>query len=110
MEYSIEYKDGVTIVNPSIDCLDASNSAEFKELLTRLHKQGADNIDLNVSQLKSIDSSGLLATTAVFSFISQRGRMTISGAHGVVAKIIKMTKLNRLIEVSMDPQAAHSGN
>lgn len=104
MKYQIEHKDGVTIVNPSIDRLDASTSVEFEALLTRLHSQGADNIDLDISQLKSIDSNGLRATLAAFAVISKRGRMTISGAHGVVAKIIKMTQLHRLIEVTMRPQ------
>jgi len=99
MQYDIQKTESVTVFSPAIERLDGSTGPELECELTRLYAEGAANIELDISKVTFIDSKGLAAIISAFEQISVAGQMTICGAHGLVARIIRMTKVDHYIQV-----------
>lgn len=106
MQLSIEHEESVTIVTVIEKRLDASIAPEFKQQMEEvIHKggqQGKKQIILDISAIQFMDSSSLGAMVAVLKTMGNQGKLIIIGATGVVLELFKLTRMDRVFNLSSD--------
>ena len=71
------------------------------------YQKGKKKIILDVKGLEHIDSSGLGSFLKIHTFLEERnGRVCVIGAHGVVARIFELTKIDQRMIVLADREQA----
>ena len=94
------YKQGnFTIVKVNESRMDAATAPVFKQIMTQLHTGGADRIVLDLSQVQFMDSSSLGALVNLLKLVGNRGDLIIAGAHGIVADLFKLTRMDRVFRM-----------
>ena len=76
--------------------LDASVAPEFKSKLLEIINSHNGNMVLDISELKFMDSSSLGAMVHIYKRIGSSNTFIISGAHGVVTELFKLTRMDQI--------------
>lgn len=100
MKYSIETNDdGVTV--ELAGKMGFEDNADFRSMMSDLtQKSGKKDITFDLQDLDAIDSAGLGMLLLAADMASNDGwKMKISGAHGDVEKMIKLTHVDRVVEI-----------
>ncbi len=81
--------------------LDISTSKEFKESMLKLIDEGVREIYLDVSELNSLDSSGIGKLLLVYSRLREHGGTMeiINLKEGYVKKLFDLIKINKIIPI-----------
>lgn len=85
----------------------AENTEIYNRSITERFESGISNIVLDVTGLESIDSGGLEAFlwTADES-VARSGRMKLVGAGGMVAEVLRITRLSRRFDMEQTVESA----
>lgn len=80
--------------------LDAYNSGEFKNRITRLIEEGNINLIIDLGDVSFIDSSGLGALLSGYKNVSShQGSLTLSGLQSQVQSLFELTRLHRVFKI-----------
>ncbi|WP_035486061.1 STAS domain-containing protein [Geminicoccus roseus] len=101
-------QDGVLIVRVLHKRLTASTAPLFKTIVTRQVEAGQHHVVLDLAEVDFMDSSALGAVVSCMKSVGSRGTLAISGAHGAVLKLLKLTRLDRVLKLHDTPEQAAS--
>ncbi|OIQ32365.1 MAG: anti-anti-sigma factor [Crocinitomix sp. MedPE-SWsnd] len=109
MNFSKEEKDTFTIVTSNVEKLDSTNAPELKSELVLINKNSVNNIVLDMSQSRYCDSSGLSAILIGNRLCKDSGgKFVLSGLQPNVVKLIEISQLSSVLNISDDVQSASS--
>ena len=87
--------------------LNASNTSEFMDQLSKLIEVGVRKIIVDCSGLTHVSSSGLGALVLLHRRMSDHGGdVRVAGLTGVVAEVLQLTRLDRLFKIYPDVNRA----
>jgi len=92
MKYSIDKKDDYAVLQLQEENLNALIAPELKSEFIFIRNEGVENLILDLSQVKYVDSSGLSAILTANRLWKDMGLFILSD--------IKSDGVNRLIEIS----------
>jgi anti-anti-sigma factor len=93
MKFSIDKKDNYSIFKIDEDKLDTTIAPAVKSELLTQHAEGVQNVILDLSQVKYVDSSGLSALL--------RGNMIFSDDGGIFIIAAPSEHVNKLLKISL---------
>jgi anti-sigma B factor antagonist len=101
MNFIIAQDINFTVIQSSIEKLDASNASDLKSELHLLNKAGVNSIILDLSKTRYCDSSGLSAIlTANRLCKDTNGKFILCGLQENVAKMIRIAQLDKVLSIS----------
>ena len=106
MKLSIEQEESLTIVTILETRLDASIAPEFKKQMEEIIQQGQRQIILDISSISFMDSSSLGAMVGILKAMGNQGKLVINGASGVVLELFRLTRMDRVFNLSTDMNTA----
>lgn len=98
--------DGVLVVRPLPKRLDASVAPGFKAEVAREIEAGHRHLVLDLGGVDFMDSTALGAVVSCVKAIGGRGDLAVSGARGPVLKLLKLTRLDRVLKLHDTPEEA----
>lgn len=111
LKCTTEVREGRTVLIVGEERLDASNSAELREIMLNLLEVGGQKLVIDLSQVNFIDSSGLGALLSGFKSANLRsGSLVLAGLQSRVQSMFELTRLHRVFEIfsSVDDALAHA--
>ena len=103
----IEERHGeVLILRVGETRLDAARAPALREELLRQIDAGHSQIVLDLSKTEFLDSSGLGALVSAMKRLGSRGTLAIAGAHGAVARLFSLTRMDRVFALHPSTEAA----
>ncbi|MFC3050827.1 STAS domain-containing protein [Kordiimonas pumila] len=98
MEYRIENTGGNAVVRFTGD-ITFSENVTFRQLLKDLDEQNLTKCIFDLSKVEMVDSAGLGMFLIAREQAETNGwKLGVTGAHGHVASMLKLTKLSDLLE------------
>ena len=83
-----------TYIIEVIGDMDLYNTQELKDVVAKMIQKNIRNFVVDLAKVDYIDSSGIGVLIHIYSSIKKSGRLLkISNIHGLVEKVIKLTKL-----------------
>jgi anti-sigma B factor antagonist len=104
--FALQGLDGSTLVVASGEIDIATSPALREALLAAAESSGRVVVDL--SAVTFLDSTGLGVLMRGFKNLPAGGSMCLVGANGIVAKVLRQTRLEEVIPVHADLEAALS--
>ncbi|HWO10578.1 MAG TPA: STAS domain-containing protein [Polyangiaceae bacterium] len=99
MDSSIELSGDIAVVTLFVDELDASNSAEFKQLMAPVLAQHTKLV-LDLERVRFIDSSGLGAMLSCLRQLSARGGdLKLCSLSKTVRSAFELVRLHRVLDI-----------
>ena len=86
--------------------LDAARAPALREALIRHVEAGHDRIVLDLSGTSFMDSSGLGALVSGLKRLGARGTLAVAGSGGDVARLFKLTRMDRVFALHPDVESA----
>ncbi len=109
MNFIIAQDINFTVIQSSVEKLDASNAPDLKSELLLLNKNGVNSIILDLSRTRYCDSSGLSAIlTANRLCKDTNGQFILCGLQENVAKMIRIAQLDKVLSISETLEEAKS--
>jgi len=100
MIVQVEEKDNVVLIQVKEERLDAHNSGELKTQMLNLFEEGKNNLIVNLSEVRFVDSSGLGSLVSGFKNASARnGSLKLCGLQPQVKSMFELTRLHRVFEI-----------
>ncbi len=100
MKYSVDKKEQYVIFTPHEEKLDSALSPKLKSELLTVHAEGYENLVLDLSEVKYVDSSGLSALlVGNREFNKNGGIFIISAPQEHVMKLIKISMLDKVFHI-----------
>ena len=100
MKYSIDKKEQYVIFTPQEEKLDSLLAPVLKSELLTIHAEGFENLVLDMSEVKYVDSSGLSALlVGDREFGKNGGVFIISGVQDHVMKLLKISMLDKKLNL-----------
>ena len=101
MNFSKEEKEKYTIVTSNVEKLDSTNAPELKSELVLINKNSINNIVLDLSKSRYCDCSGLSAILIGNRLCKDSGgTFVISGLQPNVQKLVEISQLNSVLNIS----------
>jgi anti-sigma B factor antagonist len=100
MKYSIDRQEKYIILKVENEKLDSTISPDLKSELQAIHGQGVQNIIIDLSGVKYIDSSGLssvLVGNRIFG--ENNGTFILAGVSDHAMKLIKISQLDKVLSI-----------
>lgn len=99
-------RDGTRAAVALVGELDMLNAPDVTDDLTALLDDGVTDLSVTLTGLEFIDSSGLSALIGVHQDAESRGaRLTLVSPHERVVRLLHVTGLGDVFELSTDSQA-----
>lgn len=93
--------EGPTLRIRGVTELNASNAAAFRDHIRAALQPQHQRLDLDFSELRFIDSSGLGAMIALHkSMVTRQGHVRILGAQPQVQQVLELTRMHRIFELA----------
>lgn len=111
MELSHTTQEGILIITPKVESLDARDAIEFKEqLLLLITQQNSRNVVIDLQQVQFIDSSGLGSFLAILKNLhAQGGELKLSAMNKPIRTIFELISLHKIFEIfNTTEDAIHS--
>ena len=100
MKYSIEKHDKYSLITLEEDKLDTLIAPKLKTEFITLFQSGTENLILNLSHVKYVDSSGLSAILVANRLSSEvEGFLVLAGVTDHVMKLITISKLDNVLNI-----------
>lgn len=107
MNFKIEDKGDLTIVRCVSEKLDALIAPELKTLFLHHSNNGSNKFVIDLSHVKYCDSSGLSALLVGNRIIKEKeGSLNIFGLNPMVEKIISISQLDTVFNISESEETA----
>ena len=99
MEYSISENGGKMTVQMN-GRLSFTDNPMVRELITHMRSWHGSNLDVDLSQLESIDSAGLGMLTLIHDGAESAGKsLVVSRPQGQVAKMLTISSFDELMTI-----------
>ena len=109
MKYSIDKQDKYSIFQLQEENLNALIAPELKSEFIFLRNEGVENLILDLSQVKYVDSSGLSAILTANRLWKDMGHfMLCDVVHDSVSKLIEISRLETILTIAKDKAEAIS--
>lgn len=103
MNFETNRQQNEAVVNSKVEKLDATNAPELKAELLMLHKNGVNNIVIDLSKTRYCDSSGLSAVlTANRLCKDTNGKFVLCGLQDSVRKLVEIAQLDKVLMITDD--------
>lgn len=99
---------GALIIEPGLSRLDASVAPGLKEQVSAVLPGAPTRVVIDLSGVSFVDSSGLGALVALLKRVGPTGSLVLAGVQPPVAKLLALTRLDRVFEVQPSVRAALS--
>jgi anti-sigma B factor antagonist len=100
MKYTVDKKEQYVVFTPLEEKLDSSLSPKLKSELLTVQAEGYNNLIIDMSQVKYVDSSGLSALLVGNREFSRNGGIfVIASPHDHVIKLIKISMLDKVFNI-----------
>lgn len=101
MHLETKKENGIVIVKPLSESINAAVSTEFKGSLIDIINQGSNFVLLNLSKVGFIDSSGLGAFISILKTIElNNGKVVICEMTPPILNLFKLTRLDRVFTIA----------
>jgi anti-sigma B factor antagonist len=94
----------VTFITLAADRLDAARAVDFKEKMAVLINQGTNQVVLDLSAVKFMDSTGLGSLVSVLKLLGGKRDLILCGVKGMLQDLFKLTRMDRVF-VIVDTEA-----
>jgi anti-sigma B factor antagonist len=94
----------VTFINLAAERLDAARAVDFKEKMAVLINQGTNQVVLDLSAVKFMDSTGLGSLVSVLKLLGGKRDLILCGVKGMLQDLFKLTRMDRVF-VIVDTEA-----
>ena len=95
-----ELVDGLCLVWVREDRLTDGRAIELRTEISEVLAAGANNLVLDLSNVKFLDSTGLGAIVSIQKMVGVEGSLAICGVSGQVQRVFNITRIDRLFDVS----------
>ena len=106
MPLTYEEVDGFLLISVDEGRFDSKVSAQFKDLMRKLEASDVDRILLDLTLVKSLDSSFLGALIAVRKRIDAHQSIELIGLTPPVARVFSLTRMDKIFAIHPDFTAA----
>ena len=96
LEFVEEEHNDTVVVRVKGKRIDASQAPAFREGVTKRLEGKPRKIVLDLTLVEFMDSIGLGVLVTCFKRAGGRGHLAIVGAHGAVAQLLKLTRMDRV--------------
>jgi anti-sigma B factor antagonist len=94
----------VTFITLATERLDAARTVDFKEKMAVLINQGTNQVVLDLSAVKFMDSTGLGSLVSVLKLLGGKRDLILCGVKGMLQDLFKLTRMDRVF-VIVDTEA-----
>ena len=107
MNFTKENFDNYSVITSNVEKLDSTNASELKAEFVMINKNSVNNIIFDLSQTKYCDSSGLSAILIGNRLCKDSsGKLVINGLQSNVEKLIKISQLDKVFNISANLESA----
>jgi len=100
MKYAVEKAEKYTKLTLEEEKLDTLKAPQLKSEVITLYQSGTENLILNLSSVKYVDSSGLSAVLVAHRMSKDIGGVLIlTGVNEHVLKLIRISKLENVLNI-----------
>ena len=100
MKFSVDKQEKYTIFSLEEDTLNSALAPDLKSELIVMRNEGVQNLILNLSAVKFVDSSGLSAILTANRLWKDGGSCVLTGiVHENVKKLIAISKLDSILNI-----------
>lgn len=100
MKFTVDKQEQYTILKLEEDKLDSTLSPDLKSEFVNLNTQGTQNLIVNLSNTRYIDSSGLSALlTGNRTFSEAGGEFILTNLQPMVEKLIGISQLDKVLNI-----------
>ena len=99
MEFDRRDIGHVAVLRPAENRIDAARAPEFKAYVVGVIDEGQASIVIDLAEVNFLDSSGLGALVACLKRVGQRGDLAIAGAGKPVAKVLALTRMDKVFRI-----------
>ena len=93
------------VLTPEMRRLDAHVADDVREALLTAVANGANKIVVDLHHVEFMDSSGLGAIVHCYNRVRECGCLAVSGAQPAVASLLRLTQLDKVLEVVDHPES-----
>ncbi len=108
MQLESKMEEGVLVIRPKIESLDAKESREFKQKVSDLVTADAiSKVVLDLEEIKYVDSSGLGGLLSILKLLhSKGGDLKLTRMNKPVRTIFELVSMHKIFEIYNSPQEA----
>jgi anti-sigma B factor antagonist len=106
MIHTTDHTPDITVIRPGVDRLTAANAKTFKEEVSGLIANGANQLIVDFGDVTFLDSSGLGALVGILKKIGHRGDLVVCGLGAEAAHMFKICRMERVFTVYPDVDTA----
>lgn len=109
MKIAIRQKMGATILDPKGKITIGEGDVALRDSVVEALKSGSEKILINLSEVSTIDSSGIGELVAAYTTVKNRGgKLKLVNLSPKVADILQITQLISVFEIEDSEEAALS--
>ncbi len=98
MKYTVEKQEKYTLFRLEEDKLNTLNAPALKTEFVTLFQGGTENLILDLSKVRYVDSSGLSAILVAKRLCSDvNGLMILVGINAMITKLLQISKLENIV-------------
>lgn len=112
MKLDVETLDGVLVITPVGDRIDAAGAIQFKDKMRDLTRENtAGRVVLDMSKIAFLDSSGLGAVVAVHKALAPDRKLELAHLTPTVQKVFRLTRMDSIftIHITFPDGLRHAG-
>ncbi len=100
MKFSIDKQERYSIIKPEEENLNSSVAPQLKSEFVILANEGINNLILDLSQVKYVDSSGLSSILTARRLWSNLGTFIVTGVtHSAVKRLVEISKVDSVLNI-----------
>lgn len=96
---SADHRNDMILIRVQSPRIDAAVSTDFKQRLKSFIQDGDIRLEVDLTAVELIDSSGLGALVSALKVLPEQGWLRLSGLNGFNRRIFHLTKLDRVFEI-----------
>ncbi|OHX66081.1 STAS domain-containing protein [Flammeovirga pacifica] len=107
MRFSVNKSEKYTVLVPEEEKLDSLKAPQLKAEIVTMFQSGTENLIIDLSNVKYVDSSGLSSILVANRLATEvNGKLVLAGLNEHVMKLIKISKLESVLELHPTVQEA----
>ncbi|ANQ49142.1 STAS domain-containing protein [Flammeovirga yaeyamensis] len=107
MRFSVNKSEKYTVLVPEEEKLDSLKAPQLKAEIVTMFQSGTENLIIDLSSVKYVDSSGLSSILVANRLSTEvNGKLVLAGLNEHVMKLIKISKLESVLELHPTVQEA----
>ncbi len=100
MKFTIEKTEQYTLIQIHAEKIDALRTPQLKTEITTLHAEGANNLIIDFSEVKYVDSSGISGILLANRVCENAGGILVMfGLNETVKKVLAIAQLDKVLNI-----------